>query len=79
MRLSVAYFSRTDATLESLRGHFGITLGSFWGQFGLLWGHLELTLSLLLAYEQHFGLLVVSSRVYEGQFSKITHFQHELQ
>ena len=72
-------------------GQFGVTLTPLWehcgGIFGLrrwlwgiwrvLWGHSELTLRLLLAYKKDFGVLMVSSRVYEGQFSKITHFPNE--
>ena len=37
----------------------------------MLWGHSELTLSLLLAYENDFGVLMVSSRVYEINFQKL--------
>ena len=65
------------ATLGLLWLHFGSVVGSFLGYegcFGVLWGHSELTLSLPLAYKKDFGVLMMSSRVYEGQFSEITHF-----
>ena len=51
--------------------------GGFWGTWQVLWNHSELTLSLILAYEHDFGVLMVSSRVYEGQFSKNIHFRNE--
>ena len=58
-------------------GHFGVIVASLWdGTFGLgrwlwgtwrvLWGHSELTMSLLLAYKKDFGVLMMLSRVYEG-------------
>ena len=74
-------------------GHFGVTLAPLWEHCGVtfgvwrwlwetwrvLWGHSELTLSLLLACENDFGVLMVSSRVYEGQFSKTNHFPNEFE
>ena len=43
----------------------------------MLWGHSGLTMSLLLAYKKDFGVLMVSSRLYESQFSRTTHFPDE--
>ena len=66
--------------LGSLWGYFGPTLGALWGHFWVMQvalGDLEGTLSLLFACENVFGVLMVSSRVYEGQFSKTTHFPNE--
>jgi len=66
-----------DDDFGTFGGHLRVTLGWLWGTWRVLWGHSELTLNLLLAYENGFGVLMVSSRVYEGQFSKITHFPNE--
>ena len=61
------------ATLGALSGHFWVMRVAL----GLLWGYCELTSSLLLAYQNVFGMLMVSSRVYEGQISKTFRFPNE--
>ena len=63
----------SGAALSSLWGNLGVTFGVWrwlWEVFGSFWGHSELTLGLFLAYEDDFGLVIVSSLVYKGQFSK---------
>ena len=73
-------FGSLWATLGLLCGHFKLIVGEsgghFWrmkvalGGFGSLWGHSKLTLGLFLAYEDDFGMVIVSSLVYKGQLSK---------
>ena len=41
---------------------------------GSLLDYSKLTLGLFLAYEDDFGMVIVSSLVYKGQFSKDTSF-----
>ena len=67
----MAYFSGTDATLESLRGHFGITLGSIWitlgslgAHFGILWGHFGVTLSHFQGTWSHLSLTEMTFRYF---------------
>ena len=71
-----------------LFSHFGTTLTSIWGYFGVIlcigrwlratlgsrWGHSELSLGSLLAYEDDFGMVKMSSWAYEGQFLRNIHF-----
>ena len=57
--------------MKVVLGQFGVVLGS-------LWGHSELTLGPLLAYEDDFGMIMVSSWVYEGQFSKKAQFSQRI-
>ena len=61
------------ALWEHLR-HMGVNLGLLWADFGI-------SLVSVLAYEGdfgsldgHFAMIVESLWVYEGPFSKITHF-----
>ena len=56
-------FAASGVALGSLGGDFGVSLGSVWvsvGDFGSLDGH--------------FAMIVESLCVYEGPFSKNTHF-----
>ena len=43
---------------------------AFEGRCRGLWNHFELTLGSLLAYENEFGIIMVSSYSHEAQFSK---------
>ena len=43
---------------------------AFEGRCRGLWNHFELTLGSLLAYENEFGMIIVSSYIHEAQFSK---------
>ena len=64
--------------MGSLWHHFGATGDPFWAYEGRcrgLWNHLELTLGSLLAYENEFGIIMVSSYAHEAQFSKTLIFQ----
>ena len=64
------------ATLIPLRGHLGPILASD-GRCRGLWNHFELTLGALLACENEFGIIMVSSYSHEAQFSKNNHFPNE--
>ena len=50
---------------------------AFEGRCRGLWNHFELTLGSLLAYENEFGIIMVSSYSHEAQFSKNTQFPNE--
>ena len=65
--------SHSGPTLGTLRFHFGATwvpFLAFEGRCRGLWNHFELTLGSLLAYENEFGIIMVSSYAQEAQFSK---------
>ena len=50
---------------------------AFEGRCRGLWNHFELTLGSLVAYENEFGITMVSSYSHEAQFSKNIHFPNE--
>ena len=46
-----------------LLAQLGATGGAFWGDFGALWGHLEVTLGHLGTFWAHFGVTFGCMRV----------------
>ena len=60
------FWGRFGVALGSLWDHFGVTLGSLWGHFGLTVGHFE-----------YMRVSLESLWVYEGPFSRNTHYPQD--
>ncbi len=58
---------------EHLR-HMGVTLGSLWRYFGISLGSVWVSVGDFGSLDSRFAMIVESLWVYEGSFSKNTHF-----
>ena len=58
---------------EHLR-HMGVTLGSLWQYFGISLGSVSVFVGDFRSLDGRFAVIVESLWVYEGPFSKKTHF-----
>ena len=53
---------------------YGVTLGSLRGYFGISWGSVGVSVGDFGSLDGRFAVIVESLCVYEGPFSKNTHF-----
>ena len=60
--------------MGGLWGHFEVTLRSLWGHFGVTLGSVSISVGDLGPVDGDFAMIVGSVWVYEGPFSKNTHF-----
>ena len=60
---------------EHLR-HMGVTLGPFWGHFGISLGSVWVSVRDFGSVDGYYAMIVESLWVYEGPFSENIHFPH---